>query len=330
MKKSMHLGLHEYFEQVSSLSDLAEIKRSTPMRNAEETYWKNQQEEAVLQEFDGHQGYLYFIDILLEDERHIPFEIDHADLHILYVLSDSGPIKLYNQDTHLLSKVANHRAQYLYLPPEDYHIALPPGKSTIFGFYFRASIFRDGNDTKYTFLHPLLDAYRSRSPLPKCSIDFRVGPITQLYIETLCRNLVAKQLHNESFILERLIQLIELSKQKVHEEYDHEDTYKNLIYKYINIIKAHVDMYGQNFSLQEVAEKMGFSESHMSHILKRQTGIPAKQYKDRFVLERCRKELLAYGQVGDAAERCGFSSAAAFSKFFKKHTGETPGAFRNR
>src|SRR5690606_19810771 len=200
----------------------------------------------------------------------------------------------------------------------------------IFGFYFRASIFREGNDNKYTFLHPLLEAYRSRSPLPRCSIDFRVGPITELYIETLCRNLVPKQLNNESFILERLIQLIELSKQKVHEENNHNELYNNLIYKYVNTIKIYVDIYGQNFSLQEVAEKMGFSESHMSHILKRQTGTTAKQYKDQFVLERCRKELPAYGQEGDAAERCGFSSVAACSKFFKKHTGETPGAFRNR
>src|SRR5690606_29846631 len=127
MKKSMHLGLHEYFEQVSSLSDLAEIKRSTPMRNAEETYWKNKREEAVLQEFDGHQGYLYFIDVLLEKERCIPFEIDHADLHILYVLSDSGTVKLYDSQTTLLCQLSNHRARYLYLPPEDYHIALPPG-----------------------------------------------------------------------------------------------------------------------------------------------------------------------------------------------------------
>jgi len=330
MKKSMHLGLHEYFNEVDSSANLTKIERSINMRHAEETYWKHQGEEAILQEFDGLQGYLYFIDIVLDDERHIPFEIDHPDLHILYVLSDSGPVKFYDQDAHLLSKLVNHRAQYLYLPPENYHIILPPGRSTIFGFYFRASIFREGNDSKYTFLQPLLDAYRSQSPLPKCSIDFRVGPITELYIETLCRNLVAKQLHTESFILERLIQLIELSKQKIHEEYDYEDAYKNLIYKYVNIIKVYVDIYGQNFSLQEVAEKMGYSESHMSHILKRQTGIPAKQYKDRFVMERCRKELKAYGLLGDAAERCGFSSVASFSKFFKKHTGETPGEFRNR
>lgn len=330
MKKSMHLGLHEYFDEVDSPAYLTKIERSIDMRHAEVTYWKQQHEEAVLQEFDGLQGYLYFIDILLDDERHIPFKIDHPDLHILYVLSGSAPVKFYDQDTHLLSQLANHRAQYLYLPPKNYHITIPLGRSTIFGFYFRASIFREGNDSKYRFLQPLLDAYRSQSPLPKCSIDFRVGPITELYIETLCRNLVAKQLHNESFILERLIRLIELSKQKIHEEYDYEDIYKTVINKYINIIKAYVDIYGQNFNLQDVTEKMGFSESHMSHILKRQTGTTAKQYKDRFVVERCRKELKAYGLLGDAAERCGFSSVASFSKFFKKHTGETPGAFRNR
>lgn len=325
----MHLGLHEYFDHVSSLSDLTLIKRSLHMRHAEETYWKRQNEEVILQEFDGQQGYLSHMDLLLDGERCIPFEIDFADLHLVYVLSDDDAVRLYDRHATLLSRVNNLRATYFYLPPDDYHVKLPPGRTTIFGFYFRASIFRNGNDRRYTFLQPLLDAYRERSLLPKASVDFHVGPVTRRYIETLCKNLQTKQLHNESFIMTKLIQLIELSREKIHEEYEKASANQALLNKATRLIEAYVATHGQAFSIQNLADDLGISVAHLYHIFKREVKMPPKTYKDRLVVQRCYEELLMYGQIGDAAERCGFSSVAAFSQFFKKKTGQTPSAFRS-
>lgn len=329
MKKSMHLGLHAYFEQVSSRSDLSAIDRSTHMRNAEETYWKNQQEEAVLQEFDGHQGYLYFIDMLLEKERCIPLEIDRADLHILYVLSDTGPVKLYDPNVHLLSHLSSHRAQYLYLPPEDYHITFPAGRSTIFGFYFRASIFREGNDQKYSFLHPVLNAYRHRSSLPKCSIDFKVCPATQHYIKALCRNLQARQLHNESFILAKLIQLIALSREKVLAEETKTQHGRATASAARQLLKCYVDVEGQQAHINQLGIDMEYNLAHINRLHKEFFGRSLQKYREELLTQKACDLLRSGTSPTECAYELNYNSPEAFYHFFKKQMKITPSQFIN-
>src|SRR5690606_28807142 len=211
------------------------------------------------QEFDGYFGFLYYLEILLEQQRIMPLETDKADLHILYSLSSPGIIKLMDSHAQPITSLSSGRASYLYLPPEEYTLCLPKGRSQLFGLYFRSKIFRMGNERPYDFLHPLLSAYHSNSSDPMVSKDFRIGPRTRLSIEALARDLQAKQLNNEGFILDKLIQLIELSKDKVGEEENKIHYELRLAEQAQQLIGLYVEQEGQMANLKNLEKDLNIT-----------------------------------------------------------------------
>jgi|GEM_PF-4939042 len=324
MKKSMHLGLHEYFTEVNSPADLTEIERGINMRHAEKTYWKQQQEEAVLQEFDGHQGYLYIIDILLKEERYIPFEIDHPDLHILYVLSDNDTVSIYDQQTCAVCQVSGERAVYLYLPPDDYQFYLPKGFTKIFGFYFRASIFRRGNERAYDFIHLLLDAHRQQSNLPLASKDFRIGSKTRHHIETLCENLYPTQLNNDHFISGKILELIDLSRIKILNEDSKINHELHIAQEAQDLLALYIAQDGQSALLKKLEEKLKPTLPTINRFHKTYFGKTLQQLRDDLLLEKACELLRSGMSPKETAYALNYNSPQAFYHFFKKNKGLTP------
>ncbi|MBD1421613.1 AraC family transcriptional regulator [Sphingobacterium chuzhouense] len=324
MKKSMHLCLHAYFEQVRSLSDLTESEPRTLMRNAEATYWKNKGEEALLQEFDGHQGYLYYIDVLLQKERCIPFETDHADLHILYVLSNNNTISVNDQQTNAVCQVAGQRAVYLYLPTDEYQFHLPQGVTTIFGFYFRASIFRKGNERSYDFIHPLLDAHRQQSEFPLASRDFLVGPRTRYHIERLCENLHPTQLNNDHFVMGKLLDLIDLSRIKIVQEDTKIHYERHIAEEARELLALYIAHDGQSAELKKLEDDLAPTLATINRLHKRYFGTTLQQLRDDLLLERACDLLQSGLSPTECAYELNYNSPEAFYHFFKKNKGLSP------
>ena len=83
-------------------------------------------------------------------------------------------------------------------------------------------------------------------------------------------------------------------------------------------------------TLGDFAHECGISISYMKLLFKEYAGISPKAYYTELRV-RCAAEMLD-GGVGAAelAERMNFSSSNYFSTFFKKHTGYSPLAYRNR
>ncbi|MBD1433759.1 AraC family transcriptional regulator [Sphingobacterium sp. DN00404] len=324
MKKSMHLGLHEYFNEVDSPAYLTNIERSIAMRHAEETYWKHQSEEVILQDFDGLQGYLYFIDIVLDDERHIPFEIDHPDLHILYVLSDNDTVSIVDQQTDAVCQVPSERAIYLYLPSDDYQFNLPKGFTKIFGFYFRASIFRRGNERAYDFLHPLLDAHRQQSNLPLASRDFMVGPKTRYHIEWLCENLHPTQLNNDHFISGKILELIELSRIKILSEDSKISHELRIAQEARELLILYIAHDGQSTQLKKLEEALEPTLSTINRFHKTYFGKTLQQLRDDLLLDRACDLLRSGLSPTECAYELNYNSPESFYHFFKKNKGLSP------
>ena len=67
----------------------------------------------------------------------------------------------------------------------------------------------------------------------------------------------------------------------------------------------------------------------MTDIFKQEYGVTPKEYADSLRL-RTVKEMLAGSRkkVIDVAYQAGFSSLAAFNRFFKQQTGQTPTEYR--
>jgi AraC-like DNA-binding protein len=83
------------------------------------------------------------------------------------------------------------------------------------------------------------------------------------------------------------------------------------------------------FTTDRLAEEMGLTRPALSRAFRRDTGMSLKQYISRYRLGEARK-LLVHSEltVADIADRLGFNDWCYFSRFFKRQTGETPGAYR--
>jgi ligand-binding sensor domain-containing protein/signal transduction histidine kinase/CheY-like chemotaxis protein len=86
---------------------------------------------------------------------------------------------------------------------------------------------------------------------------------------------------------------------------------------------------GAAMALDEIASKLALSKRSFQREMER-LGISWREYKRLYKL-RYAMDLLQdpSNQIGEIAEKAGYSSSAHFSKIFKEHTGTTPSAWRN-
>lgn len=86
----------------------------------------------------------------------------------------------------------------------------------------------------------------------------------------------------------------------------------------------------QPLPISRIVKRFGFSESHLTHLFKNQTGMAIKQYLlQRRIIEA--KRLLESDpmlKVDAVAQQVGFEDFSAFNRMFKKRAGMTPSAYR--
>lgn len=81
--------------------------------------------------------------------------------------------------------------------------------------------------------------------------------------------------------------------------------------------------------VEQLARRIGVSRECLSKRFVRDVGTPLKRYLTSFLVQRA-SELLSHTtlNVKEVAEKLEFSSEFYFSRFFSKHTGMSPSAFR--
>ena len=86
--------------------------------------------------------------------------------------------------------------------------------------------------------------------------------------------------------------------------------------------------YTKHHSVQFYAAELGISAKRLNEILKQRIGLTLNQFiANMIILEAKRRLVLVDKNVNDIAYELGFKEQAYFSRFFKKHTGETPSQF---
>jgi len=87
----------------------------------------------------------------------------------------------------------------------------------------------------------------------------------------------------------------------------------------------------QPFSEDRLARLAGLSGSRLRHLFAAQTGRSMRDFQEERRLEQARQLLaLSSRTISEISESTGFSNPFYFSLRFKKHTGESPRAFRQR
>src|SRR3989337_2774940 len=98
-------------------------------------------------------------------------------------------------------------------------------------------------------------------------------------------------------------------------------------------LKNEVDanLTNDQFSVEELARKMGMSRSQLHRKLNASTGQSVSQFIREYRLQRG-MELLKEGELNAAevADRIGFGSATYFNKCFNEYYGYPPGEVKNR
>lgn len=83
-------------------------------------------------------------------------------------------------------------------------------------------------------------------------------------------------------------------------------------------------------TLKDLSEFLGYSEKYCSEWFVARMGQSFSSYVKRLRVERATRLLGSSGRLADIAETLGFQDQYAFSHFFKKVTGLSPQAFRQR
>lgn len=104
--------------------------------------------------------------------------------------------------------------------------------------------------------------------------------------------------------------------------------YKNMIAQAKDYIDAH---FSQNLSLKEIAEYVGYSQSHFCYLFKAITGKTAVEYINTVRVQKA-IELLRNSKLSilDVSQEVGFNTISNFNKTFKLTTGVTPRDYRKR
>ncbi|SFL25329.1 two-component system, response regulator YesN [Paenibacillus sp. 1_12] len=110
---------------------------------------------------------------------------------------------------------------------------------------------------------------------------------------------------------------------------EHSDPHKKSGFEEIEaFIQAH---YGEDITLQSIAERHHMSESYFSRLFKKQVGTSFLEYVTHIRIRHA-KELLTNPRlkIYEVSVQVGYQDSRYFSQIFRKYTGDTPTEFRKR
>lgn len=88
--------------------------------------------------------------------------------------------------------------------------------------------------------------------------------------------------------------------------------------------------FAEPIGLDELARAAGLSVRHFTRAFRATVGCSPHQYILRRRIDHAKALILQGLPLADAAGRCGFSDQSQLTRIFARHTGTTPGRFRDR
>ena len=89
--------------------------------------------------------------------------------------------------------------------------------------------------------------------------------------------------------------------------------------------------FGENVRMERLVAYMGYSRSRLFDLFRKHTGLSPADYLARYRIRAARKLLETTNRkVSDIARACGFATPQYFNAAFRRQTGQTPTAWRER
>ncbi|SFB05739.1 transcriptional regulator, AraC family [Poseidonocella pacifica] len=95
---------------------------------------------------------------------------------------------------------------------------------------------------------------------------------------------------------------------------------------FLNLVELHLQ---NHWTVGEYARRIGVSRDRLNEAVRRAIGIPPHQHIQRRLMEEAKALLVTTNlQVAEVGYKLGFSDAAYFTRFFRRHENLAPGQFR--
>jgi len=194
-------------------------------------------------------------------------------------------------------------------------------------FEAKAATIIAGTPFSTTDFQRILERFTSFGRKPR-----RITPRLSVILRTLTKSMNLENANN----IDGQLALRILSTDLIHETYvalsepDILAQGQEVIPKICKWIEEHL---AENFSVETLIRLSGYGRSRFFSLFLANTGMTPNDYVLRSRIKRAKKELSSRKfnrSILDLAVECGFHSAAAFSKAFRKQVGMSPREYRNR
>lgn len=260
----------------------------------------------------------------------------HGYIQINYVRKGSG--------SHLINKntVPISSGDIFIIPPYIPHMIItdPDDPLEVIEFEFNTKLILPDQQSieqcagylDFAYLEPFMVAEEQVKP------RFKLNKQLQMDVEAILNEVLEESREHQpgyvlivKALLMKLLVLISRAYTREIEGTETEQTfqrYKSMIALSKDYIDAH---YAQNLSLKEIAEYVGYSQSHFCYLFKAITGKTAVEYINTVRVQKA-IDLLKNSKLSilDISLEVGFNTISNFNKTFKLITGFTPRDYRKR
>lgn len=153
--------------------------------------------------------------------------------------------------------------------------------------------------------------------------------LNRYFIEQVTKELENQETYAKNNILAKLLELylLQLERHSHLSVYSKRDT--KLYPLFIDFKDLVEKNYIQSRNVKDYAQMMAISAKHLNTVVKTFTLNTAKQFIDQYVILEIKRAIISTNNsLKEIAYEIGFEEVTNFTKFFKKHTGLTPKAFK--
>ena len=239
--------------------------------------------------------------------------------NILIFMHDWFPPQTFQHSRYMLIIPA---VPVEYRIDNDVHYRIEPGQVMFSPPYQNRMLQMTSRDTEHGYPRLMItfDLSRETYYLPD-DLLLDITPVAEKYLSALLE--AYRQGHNADLSIQLFFLLRELSQHRAEVQPVRYSPVVLAALRYIN------NNSGRNTSLAAMAAEAKTSISNLRLLFKKEMGCSPGQFAAMHRLKVAQYNLaMTSKRVKELAELCGFQSVYAFSLFFKKHTGQSPLAWR--